>query len=369
MGGEESAPAALAQRLLGTALRVRAGENVVVETWNHTLPYALACVLEARRRGAHPILHFEDEGLYWRSIDSAPSVARWATPGGHEWAALDRTHAYVFFPGPADRPRLRALPPGTRVGLTGFQDEWYRRARRARLRAVRSALGYASEAQAEHWGVSASTWRGQLLRGALDPEPEAVVRLGKLAARKLAKGRVLRITAPNGTDCSVKLRGRAPVVDDGVVGPEDLRTGQNMAVSPPGSVVVAIDERSADGLLIANRPSFLPTGRAEGGQWEFRQGRLVNSWFTEGQAAFDEAYQAAPKGKDQAGLFSIGINPALPPATPQVEDQEEGAVTLAIGGNRAFGGSNRCPFLSWIVVGEATVAIDGMPLADRGKLL
>lgn len=369
MGGDENAPDALAQRLLGDALRVKAGENVVVETWNHTLPYALACVFEARRRGAHPMLWLEDEGTYWRSVDQAVPVGSWSTPGNHEWSALARTNAYVFFPGPADGPRMHSLAEPLRKALRGYNTEWHRRARTSRVRGVRSALGYASEPRAEFWGVSASTWRGQLLRGALDADLAAVGRNGRAAAQKLRKGKKLRITASNGTDLMLSLRGRVPIVDDGLLGPEDLRAGQNMTTSPPGSVVVAVDEQSAEGLLISNRPSFLNTGRTEGGQWEFKGGRLVNAWFTEGQTSFDQSYQSAPKGRDRAGLFSVGINPALPPATPQVEDQEEGAVTVAIGGNRSFGGSNPCPFLAWIVVGEATVAVDGLPLADRGKLL
>jgi len=44
-------------------------------------------------------------------------------------------------------------------------------------------------------------------------------------------------------------------------------------------------------------------------------------------------------------------------------------VTIAVGGNTLYGGRNRCRFLSWITVGEATVAVDGAPLCDRGKVL
>ena len=68
-------------------------------------------------------------------------------------------------------------------------------------------------------------------------------------------------------------------------------------------------------------------------------------------------------------IFSLGINEALAAGVPQVEDQEAGAVTLGIGGNAAYGGSNKVGFQSWIVIGEATVAVDGTPLCDRGHIL
>jgi leucyl aminopeptidase (aminopeptidase T) len=369
MAPEEPGPVQAAQALLGTALDVKRGENVIIETWNHTLPYATACVVEARRRGAHPMLLLEDETAYWRSIDLAPSIAQWARVGRHEWAALAEADAYVFFPGPADRPRFRSLPAEHRSSLTGYNSEWYKRAEKSRLRGVRCVLGYASEAQAATWGVSASTWRNQLVRGMVDADPKTLRATADRVAKKLLKGKELRITAANGTDITLKLRGRKPLVDDGIVGPEDIKLGNNMTVSPPGTVALAVDERSAEGTAIANRPSFVGAVRLEGGQWEAHGGRLASAWYSEGQAAFDEQYGKAPKGKEIVSIFSLGINEALAGGVPQVEDQEAGAVTLGIGGNAAYGGSNKVPFQSWIVVGEATVAVDGAPLCDRGHIL
>ena len=366
---DESVPALLAQRYLGDSLHVRRGENVLIETWNHTLPYAAACVVEARRRGARPLLILEEEGAWWRSLDTLPATPRWSKVGDHEWAANARSQAYVFFPGPADRPRLSGLPETVRSGLLSYNSEWYQRARRSKLRMVRSMLGYASDAQAARWGVNGVTWRNQLIQGTIEPDLQALAADARRAAAKLAKGKLLRITAPNGSDLTLKLRGRKPVVDDGTVDVEDLKAGQNATVSPPGTVVVAIDERSAEGTAIANRPSHLPTGRAEAGQWEMHEGHLTSAWFSEGQAGFEAAYHKAPKGHDIVSIFSLGLNPSLAPGTPQVEDQEAGAVSIAVGGNQAYGGTNACPYLAWIVLGEATVAVDGKPLCDRGKIL
>ena len=369
MATEEAGPAQVAESLLGTAVGVRKGEDVLIESWNHTLPYATACVAEARRRGARPLLLLEDEAAYWRSLEIAPSAATWSRVGHAEWAAVEAADAYVLFPGPADRPRFNQLPPARARELSADDDEWFRRTRRAKVRVVRSLLGYASDAQAGHWGISAATWRSQLVRGTVDADPTAVHRDATSAAEKLRRGKLLRLTASNGTDVTMKLRNRAPAVEDGVVGPEDLRSGFNITVSPPGAVVVAIDEKSAEGVVIANRPSFLREGRVEGGQWEVHQGKLTNFWYTDGQSAFEAGYQAAPKGHDILSLFSIGLNGALAPGVPQVEDQEAGAVALAVGGNRFYGGTNGCSYVSWIIIGEATVAVDGKPLCDRGKIL
>ena len=369
MAADEANGGRLAAALLGNALRLKRGENLIVETWSHSLAYATACVIEARRNGAHPILLLEDETAYWRSVDVAPQVQRWSGVGQHEWAALDRADAYVFFPGPGDRRRLRSLPTAARDALVGYNDEWYRRARRARVRAVRSLLGYASDSQALHWGVNGPLWRSQLIRGTVEVDYPQLVADAQRLVQRLRTAKSLRITGANGSDLTVRLRGRSPWSDDGVVGADDLKAGRNMANAPPGSVVVAVDEKSAEGLVVGNRPSFLGEGRVEGGQWELKSGRLTSHWYTDGQATFDAAFEAAPKGKDALSFLSVGLNPALGAGVAQVEDQEAGAVTLGIGGNTYYGGSNRCPWVSWVVLGEASIAADGKPLLDRGKVL
>jgi leucyl aminopeptidase (aminopeptidase T) len=367
---EEGQAPALAATLLGDVLRLRKGENVVVETWSHSVPYATACVVEARRRGAHPLLWLEDERAFWNSLDGTGNVRQWSRVGAHEWAALSKADAYVFFPGPGDRPRYAALPDELRRAITSFNDEWYRRARARRLRGVRCLLGYASDLQANAWGVSGTAWRSSLIQGIVGADLAQVRADARRATERLRRGRTLRITGANGTDLTVGLAGRAPVPDDGVVGPEDLSAGRNLTNAPPGTVVVAIDERKTEGTLVANRPSFLRHGRVEGGQWEFHEGHLLNFWYTDGQSHFEEEFRRAPeRGRDVAGFFSVGLNAALGPGVPQVEDQEAGAITVGIGGNEGYGGKNASPFLSWLVLGEATVAVDGKPLLDRGKLL
>lgn len=358
----------LARAIVRGALHVRKGENVVVETWSHSLPYALACVVEARRAGANPLLFLEDEGAFWTCVEEASPIGRWGRPGAHAWAALSKADAVVYFPGPADRTRYHALPEAVRAELDAHGPDWHRRARVARLRGVRCALGYASDAQASSWGVSPSEWRRHLTRATVEADLPAIARSARSVAAKLRHGRGVRITAPNGTDLSLRLRGRSPVIDDGSIGSDDLAHGHNLTVSPPGTVVVAVDEKSAAGIAIANRPSFLSQGRVEGGEWEMAGGRLVEARYTSGQAEFDAAFRAAPKGREIVSILSVGLNPRLGPGVAQVEDQEAGAVTIGIGGNAGYGGSNRCPFVSWIVVGEATVAVDGKPLCDRGQL-
>ena len=366
---DEATPPAVARALVGSSLGVRRGEHVVIVSWNHTLPWAAACVTEVRRLGARAVLLLEDESAFWRSVEGAAPTRRWAGVSHPARAALARADALVYFPGPADRPRLHTLPPAVLAPFLGADDEWLSLARKARVRTVRCLLGYASDAQADHWGVPGAMWRSQLIRAITDVDYGTLRNDGRRAAELLRKGRVLRLTAGNGTDLTLRLRGRVPWIDDGAIDEEDRRQGRLLSAAPAGSVVVAVDERSALGTVIANRPSFLSPGRVEGGQWEVDGGKLRNYWYTEGGESFEGEFARAPRGRETVGLFALGLNPALAPGVPQAEDEEAGTVTLAVGGNTLYGGRNRCRFLSWITVGEATVAVDGAPLCDRGKVL
>jgi len=369
MASEEATPPAVARALVGSALGVRRGEHLVVVSWNHTLPWAGACVTEARRLGARTVLLLEDESAFWRSVDGSVSSRGWAGLSRPVRAALERADALVYFPGPADRPRLHALPPHLLAPFVGADEEWTAAARSAGVRGVRCLLGYASDAQADHWGVPGAMWRSQLIRGITDVDYAVLRNDGRRAADLLTKGREVRLTAANGTDLTLRLRGRRPWVDDGAVDADDRRRGRVIAAAPAGSVVVAVDERSAEGMVIANRPSFLSPGRVEGGQWEVEGGKLRNYWYTQGGDAFEGEFARAPRGRETVALFALGLNPALPGGVPQAEDEEAGTVTVAVGGNTLYGGRNRCRFLSWLTIGEATVAVDGAPLCDRGKVL
>ena len=362
-------PTAVARALVGSALDLRRGEHLVVLSWNHTLPWASAVVSEARRLGARPVLLLEDETAFWRALDLARSTSGWSALPRTVRAALREADAFLYFPGPADRPRLRGLPAELLTPLLGHDDLWLAPRSRSGPRRVRCLLGYASDSAAEPWGVPGAMWRSQLLRGITEADYGRITTVGRRAERLLATGRELRVTGDDGTDVRLRLRGRPPWLDDGRLDAADRRLGRRVATSPPGLVVVAVDERSATGTAVATRPSFLPAGRVRGGQWELEAGRLRNYWYAEGAEAFEAEFAAAPKGRETVGLFGLGLNGALAAGVPHAEDEEEGTVTLAVGGNSSYGGANRCRYLSWIAIGGATVAVDGVPVCDRGQLL
>ena len=355
----------MAHVVLRDTLRVRPGENVTIEAWSGSVPWARAFVAEARRLGALPMTLYEDEELFWDAASSG-KLGSLGKVGDHEWAALGKTDAYVFFFGPSEWPRFENLPERVRSRVQAYNREWYRRARRAKLRGARMFVGRTSPQAADVFHVDLDRWRDELVRATLVP-PATMHRVGKKIAQRLLRGRTVRISHPNGTDLTLQLKQYPVQLDDGLVDADDLRAGNNMTWMPSGVVGAAVDESFGEGRIVANRAVYLSPGPAEGGEWTLRDGRLRSFSYGRGAEHFEKPYGEAPKGRDQPGFLSIGLNPEIS-MSPQMEDQELGALTFRIGGNKFSGGRNPCEFFSWLVVRGADVSVDGRPLVTGGKI-
>lgn len=344
-------------------VRLKRGENVTVETWGHGLPLAREFVHGARALGAHPMLVVEDEEAFWRAIETLRPGSNKA--GSHEWAALKETDAYVFVIGPADI--ARAWKNGPKMGgAYPSNDEWYKRAARAKVRGVRMLWGYTSEERAAALAFDQAEWRKMILEGSAVP-PAAIRGPGKKLTALLKRGKTLRIAAPNGTELRMKLAGRNAQLDDGSVSPQDLEDGENMTSAPAGQVWVAPDEASVEGHYIANRPSFSFGRPVEGAEFEFKAGALTTAAFTKNGELFDRAFGAAKGHKERVGMVIFGLNPKMRPGFPQ-DAMAAGVVTLSIGYNEELDGKNETTFQFLAPLTGATVEVDKKTVVEGGKL-
>ena len=363
----ESKSREMAKLVLTKTLRVQAGETVAIETWDNTLPWANDFVLEARKLGATPLLLYNDEATYWKSIDVA-GPARVGEVGRHEWSLLEKTNAYVFFFGPADVVREARIPEPGRSQLTHWEDRWFEIANRGGIRLARLYLGRVGDASAKLFHVDPEAWRRELVDATL-VDPVAMHRNAVRLADRLQKGKTLEIRHPNGTELKLSLRHRAPRIDSGILPIDSAprvpgHAGLLDINLPAGVVTVAVDEASGDGRFIANEPSSTHTGDAVGGAWEFRNGRLTSYSYSSGGQEFERTYQAAGSELGTPAALSIGLNPKIVKA-PWMRDQRLGNVTFCIGGNRYWGGETEGHgFHPFLILNEAEVRVDGRPVVQ-----
>jgi leucyl aminopeptidase (aminopeptidase T) len=367
----ESKMRALARNILSNTLRMKRGENLFIETWSATLPWAEAFVLEARILGARPMLTLEDEETYWKTVKEAPA-AHVAQVGSHDWAALKASHAYMYFYGPLDVERLEALPSSVKNRLYANDNEWFRLVGKLGIRVARWDLGSTSEIVARRYGISLNQWREELVEaGALDPRP--MQKDGVRIAEAMRRGRELHITHPNGTDLTLRLARRSARVDDGVIDPADIRAGNVFSVVPSGVTATSVDESFAEGTLVSNMRGALFLHGEEtmlaGAEWTFRRGRLEKHSHTAGGEAFRSALSKLGPGKARPGLVSVGLNPAIH-SIPLLFDQERGIISVTIGRNSQVGGRTRTPHIvAYSSIKGGTLTIDGRTYVEAGELV
>lgn len=364
---------AAARNLVTKYLRIKPGENVIVEAWTHTLPMSTTIVDEIRRIGARAFLAYEEDNAWWSAMErrQATHLGRLSDP---EWAALRAADAYVQFWGPGDSARLAKFPERTFDGWAeGWFDRWYKIARSTGLRGGRMAVGWVTDSRARAWGVSKERWTDGLLRAYL-ADPAETSRNGKRLARAFARAKKVRITHPNGTDVEVGLAGVPGRVYDGYPHPRNRAYSEYdmMANLPDGRFRVALDSKTAEGEAVATRPSYdevwFPWSRYLGGRLEFSKGRLTSFAFEEGGAEFAKRYATASAGKDRTGSLGIGLHPTMK-NLPYTETMERGCVQLLVGGNTYLGGSNPSDFRGWITIAGSEVSVDGTPVVRAGKIL
>ena len=356
-----------ARNIVTKYLQVRAGENTIIESWDHTMSMASAMLDEVRRIGGRALLVHNDEDAWWRAIDRKQSqlLGRSSDP---EWAALKAADVYVNFWGPGDTDRLERFPESDNDAFD-WNWPWYGVARKTGLRGVRMTTGFATEKRARQWGLDLERWEESFLRASL-VDPQVMAQSGSRLARGLSRGKTVRITHPNGTDLEVALAGVAPRLQDGRPHPwtpKDSDSGMLTNI-PAGFVDVVLDSRTAEGTFHANRRTNIWWSWHAGGTLEFTGGKLTSYSLEGGDGEFARQYKVATAGKDRASALSFGLNPAIRDV-PNLEKWERGCASLQIGGNRGRGGTNTSNFFSWFSLAGAEITVDGTPVIRAGKIL
>ena len=366
----------LAQIILSKTLRVARGESVTIDTWSGTLPWANAFVFECHRMGALPTLLFRDEPTFWDAA-SAGNPRSLGSDHSGELAMLERTDAYVDFWGPSDIAREAALPSAFHERRSKSLEKWWAVANRIGLRLAVLYLGRIGAKAASSYGVAAGSWSRELVEASL-VDPVGMDRAGRRLAARLKIGSEVTIDHPNGTHLKLRLKGRSPFVFGGLLETPERPPRGTLGVRrkvvetpiPAGYVNVAVDEEFAEGRFVSNVPAELSVAgpdRLDGGVWEFSEGRLVHQSYRREPKWFHESYERGGSGHDRVALLDIGLNPKIRRA-PWMRDQRLGTVTVAIGGNRYFGGTNGTEFRANLHLTGATVRIDGTTVVQGNRL-
>ncbi len=199
-----------------------------------------------------------------------------------------------------------------------------------------------------------------------------VVRARSEALRSaIAKAKTLTITHPNGTSLSFAVDAGRGFLSDGAITPEKVKQGGAAVQTwlPAGELIFPAATGTANGKVVIDKTLWRGK-EVRGLTLSYSGGRLTSMTAASNVEELKAAYDGAGVGKDQFGYVDIGVNPetSLPLGSGLVVWTVPGSVTVGLGDNRGFGGTNASDFGLATQLPAATLAVDGTIAIDKGTL-
>ncbi len=355
-----------AKKIVNDVLHLKAGENLTIEAWEHQLPFAKEVRYQARKLGANVLLFVEDDENYFRLLEEGKEASL-GQVGKHEWSLLENSDAYVFFPGPADALRQSMSDAKRRSKSTAYNQEWYRRASKAGVRGVRVRTSYVTPSRANMMGFEYQKWMLNTL-GAIDVDYAKIDRRGKRLVSLFRSGKNVKIESPSGTELQLKLRGANPHLYSGTMSKAPtFNIYSSMTYIPGSELDIVPDEKSANGTVFVDRPSFSGSKAIEGLKLTFEKGRLKKYSADKNEELFRKSYEEAKGGKDRIGAIVLGLTPKLDYGF-NMDFHVEGSVTIGLG-SLGEGDRNKSDYQFLATLSNATLKIDDTKVIDKGRLL
>lgn len=355
---------------LAHAAMIKAGDRILVVGSVRDAELLEDIAVETMKLGGQPLVAIGSDRLTRLSYDQVPAQYDGASPalGMALVNAFDVQYAIDI----GESDSLLAGVPAARIaarskaGLPVAQATLKRN-----VRFVNLGNGLYPTAQvASRLGIPQATLAEMFWRSAA-VAPETMRTKGEAARAALAAGKVVTITAANGTNITFATEAAKGFVSDGALSAENIKKGGSAVTTwlPAGELLVPIVVGSADGKIVVDKMIYqgvVITGLT----FTFSKGKMTGMTAAAGIEGMQAAYDAAGGGKDLLSYIDLGLNPEvkLPLNTGRTVWMAAGAVTLGSGDNTGWGGTNVSNFGIAMPVSGATVSIDGKAIIENGVL-
>ena len=356
----------VARTLVHRQARVRPGEVVRVAGGTHNLPLIEEIAVEVRKAGGFPMVDISWESLHTRMINDVDEehLARIPEHQARIEALIDCIISVAPF---ADPRKLAAVDTAKAVvrSRAGKPVQEANVARGAR----RIGAGFPTPEQAEMYGLPYETFHSMFWTAAA-ADVDRIVELSSRVRERLRGTDRVQVVSPSGDELRFSIQGRRINMDDGVICDQDLASGDVTANFPFGEVYCAPLEDTVEGAV--QYPVVFSRGQEiRDLRLVFEAGRMASSSAATHHEAFLETMSTYSGDCDRIGELGIGTNHEVhvPTGNLLLDEKIFGAVHLALGENRSYGGVNRSSCHWDMVVLEPTVLLDGEPLLERGRFV
>ncbi|HTR78347.1 MAG TPA: hypothetical protein VMH39_09565, partial [Gemmatimonadaceae bacterium] len=240
-------------------------------------------------------------------------------------------------------------------------------------RAIRSvSLGngiYPTATLAARLGIPLAQLSDVFWKAAAVP-PDTIRARGEALRAALSAAKQVTLTSANGTNITFAVAAAKGSVSDGALTPEKVKMGGAASQTwvPAGEFLVPVVAGSAEGKVVVDT-SIVQGTVVTGLTLTYHKGVLASMTAASGLDPLKAEYDAAKSGKDAFSFIDVGLNPAvqLPTNSGRIVWMAAGGVTVGMGDNTGWGGSNVSDFTYVGAVRAPTLTADGKALIDNGK--
>ena len=357
----------LAANLVRSCLRITPDDNVTIFYYPHMQTLTEDIAEECFKIGADVNLSAYTDRFY-ESYMRLLSVESLKQPSVFCRALTEVSTAEFWLAGLYDPSIFRKFSPEKSAAAEeGENAAHFPIARDRKVRTLSVSMAQVTRPRAKTYGFSFPRWQ-KMIAAASAVTAAKLSADGRRLASLLLTSEHVHITDGGGTDLEFSIRGRRPLVFDGVVDDEDIAAGALDAVIPAGTVAVAPLEDSANGVVSFDVPQAYSGRSIKKLRWEFSDGRITSWSGDKSSEVLQKAWENGAGAKDRIGGLSIGLNPRAELGFIQ-NPIVRGAVSILTGGNEDLGGANGFAFGYQQTLGAANLTLDGKPIVKAGKLL
>lgn len=356
----------IAKTLVETCLRIGPQDVVTIQTLPAMIPLATQVALACYKQGADVLTILDTDDVYFGFMKTL-DTEQLRTPSKHCLGLGGYTTANIFMGGVEDPSRFKEIS-GEKIAAWQESEKPHGDLMlKRKVKVGTLALSFINKKRAETYGLNLTQWK-QAVEKASSEDYAKMAKFGRKVGTYLKNGHKVEITAPNGTDLTLKLAGRQPHLEDGIIDEEDLRNGTNAVTIPAGDIAVSVAEDSAEGKFVSNL-SIPQAGRlVEGLTWRFKKGKAVEFKAAKNGQTLKQLYDGAGGEKDRIGEILLGLNSKAD--IDQLFNLKQialGAITIGVGDNTFLGGKNNSPFQFLATLNKGTLKIDGKAIIKNGK--
>src|SRR5260370_15935965 len=227
----------IARKVIKECLQVKEDEQVLIQSWDHTLDISNSLALEVYQAGAIPFVTLSTQDSFQNYITKVPETY-YGNIQRASLSLLDEIDAQVVLFGPKD-PKVLTMAPGERFSkaFESAKPEM-EKVRERKIRTADLPVGYITSERALNYGLDLSKWRTNHDQ-AIDVDMQKMKALGKNVFSKLHDASKVHISHSNGTNLTFAVHDRPVRVRDGIIDQEDISKGNFTESLPSGSVLVA----------------------------------------------------------------------------------------------------------------------------------